>query len=148
MALSPWAVRHVRFDEALRLGHGYDFDYCQQLRAAGKRLMTADLRAVRHHPLELVEEIDVWVEAHMQAAEKWDGKIPGREPDGREWKERARRAEAEREAARTVVYSTASSLDARAAPLEKELEELEKSLSWRLTAPLRRLNKRRRDRRA
>ena len=30
LALSPWAVRKLRFDESLDLVHGYDFDFCLQ----------------------------------------------------------------------------------------------------------------------
>ena len=38
LALSPWMVRNVRFDESLgQLLHGYDFDFCLQVRAAGGR---------------------------------------------------------------------------------------------------------------
>ena len=36
MALSPWAVRNVRFDESLGALDGYDFDFCLQVRAAGR----------------------------------------------------------------------------------------------------------------
>ena len=36
LALSPWVVRNVRFDENLgQLLHGYDFDFCLQVREAG-----------------------------------------------------------------------------------------------------------------
>lgn len=145
MALSPWAVRNLRFDESLSLGHGYDLDYCLRARAAGRRVTTAGFRVVRHHPLELVEDHDLWVEAHIRFAEKWDGRIPGRgQPGPVDWKARARRAEAEREAARTMSYSNTLRVDARALPLERELEEMTSSLSWRVTAPLRRLNRMRR----
>jgi hypothetical protein len=139
LVLSPWAVRDVRFDEGLALGHGYDLDFCRQLTAAGKRLLTAGIRTVHHRPLELIAKDDLWIEAHMQFAAKWDDASS-------EWKDRARRAEAEREAARTIAYSTASKMDARALPLERELDELESTLSWRLTRPLRELNLRRRRR--
>ena len=37
LVLSPWAVRNVRFDESLLLGHGYDLDFCLQVRAAGRK---------------------------------------------------------------------------------------------------------------
>jgi len=36
MVLSPWAVRNLRFDESLALGHGFDVDYCMQAREAGR----------------------------------------------------------------------------------------------------------------
>jgi hypothetical protein len=135
IALSPWAVRELRFDEELGTGFGYDVDFCLQARAAGKKVVTADLAAVLHNPLELVREHALWVEAHIRLAEKWDA----RPADG--WRERARRAEAERDAARTLAYSNASYVEARARPLERELAALEASRSWRLTEPLRRLNK-------
>jgi hypothetical protein len=64
----------------------------------------------------------------------------------RDWKRRARRAEAEREAARTLAYSNASRVDARVKPLERELAAMTSSTSWRITAPLRWLNRVRRRR--
>lgn len=146
LVLPAWTVRNVRFDEALHLGIGYDFDFCRQLRSAGKRLLAADISTVRHRPLDLVDDLDLWVEAHIRVAEKWDGRIPGQEPSAESWELRARRAEAEREAARTVAYSRTSLVEAEVAPLERALEELERSPSWRLTVPLRRLNLWRRER--
>jgi hypothetical protein len=135
IALSPWAVRELRFDEELYTGFGYDVDFCLQARAAGRKVVTADFAAVLHNPLELVREHALWVEAHIRLAEKWDA----RPDDG--WRGRARRAEAERDAARTLAYSNASYVEARARPLERELAALEQSRSWRLTEPLRRLNR-------
>ena len=105
-----------------------------QARATGKKVVTAPFAAVLHNPLELVREHALWVEAHIRLAEKWDA----RPADG--WRERARRAEAERDAARTLAYSNASYVEARARPLERELAALTESRSWRLTEPLRRLN--------
>ena len=137
LVLSPWVVRNLRFDEALALGHGYDVDFCRRLRAAERTLMTADIPIVLHRPLELIDDNDLWIEAHMHYAEKWDDR-------GGDWKERARRAEAEREAARTIAYSAASHADARVLPLERKLEAIESTPGWRLTRPLRELNLRRR----
>ena len=54
LALSPWVVRNVRFDESLGQLHGYDFDFCLQVREAGKKVVTADFQAIHHHKLELV----------------------------------------------------------------------------------------------
>jgi hypothetical protein len=145
LALSPWAVRNLRFDESLSLGHGYDLDYCLRVRAAGRKVLTAGLRVIRHHPLELVEDHDLWVEAHIRFAEKWDGGMPA---DGApvDWKTRARRAEAEREAARTMSYTNTLRVDAQVIPLERELAAMTRSLSWRVTAPLRRIKRLRRRR--
>ena len=88
MVLSPWAVRTVRFDEGLRVGYGFDTDFCRQVRAAGRKVVTADLRAVFHHALELVEDLDLWIEGHQQVAEKWEagprrGRVEGAGPPGR-----------------------------------------------------------------
>ena len=54
IALSPWVVRNLRFDESLGQLHGYDFDFCLQVREAGKKVVTADFRAIHNHNLELV----------------------------------------------------------------------------------------------
>jgi Glycosyltransferase like family len=136
MALSPWAVRSLRFDERLSLGFGYDVDYCRQARAAGRRIVTADIRAIHHHSLKLVPDEELWVEAHIRMAEKWDD--PAQEVD---WRARARVAEAEREVARTMAYSAKIGADAQVQPLEDELEAMTSSASWRATAPLRALNR-------
>jgi GT2 family glycosyltransferase len=138
LALSPWVVRNVRFDETLNPAHGCDVDFCRQVRGAGRKVVTADLAVRRHRPLELVGEPELWTEAHINYARKWETAEDGASP--RDWTERARRAEAERDAARTVAYSNAHLADARAVPLEQELDALTGSLSWRLTAPLRRVN--------
>ncbi len=147
LVLSPWAVHNVRFDEALALGHGYDLDYCLQLRQAGRKVATADIAVTRHGPLELLDDRDLWIEAHIHAARKWQGHDPGLPEGAGTWKQRARLAEAEREAARTTAYSAQSRVDAQVAPLRRELEALEASPSWRLTRPLRLFNKWRRQRR-
>jgi hypothetical protein len=136
MVLSRWAVRTIRFDESLRVGHGFDADYCRQVRAAGRKVVTADLRTVLHHDLELVEDIDLWIEGHQQVAEKWE------HDDGDEaaWKARARRAEAEREAARAIAHGRGLAADARLLELERRMDQATSTLSWRVTAPLRKLN--------
>ena len=140
MALSPWAVRNVRFDESLWLGHGYDLDFCLRVREAGRRVRTEDLRLVHHRAeLELLEDLDLWTAGHMYAAERLDGRLPGARPAD-DWKARARRAEAARDGARTIAYSTSHRCDAELAPLERGIEEMEASRSWRVTKPLRRLN--------
>jgi SAM-dependent methyltransferase len=50
MALSPWAVRHLRFDDAGYAGFdGYDADFCAQVRSAGRRVVVAELPVVHRH---------------------------------------------------------------------------------------------------
>jgi hypothetical protein len=144
LVLSPWAVRTLRFDESLSTGHGHDVDVCLQARAAGRKVVTTGLRTVHHRQLEMIADIELWVEGHIDAAEKWDGLWPGGAAEETDWRRRARRAEAEREAARTVAYSSALRLDAEVLMLERELAEMTDSRSWRLTAPLRWLNRVRR----
>ena len=38
LGLSPWVVRNIRFDESLGQLHGYDFDFCLQVRQAGRKV--------------------------------------------------------------------------------------------------------------
>jgi Glycosyltransferase like family len=151
MVLSPWALRNLRFDEALAFGHGYDVDFCMQAGSAGRKVVTANIALTHHQSLAIVEDLPQWVEAHIWTAEKWQGLRPGDEPgheapSEEEWKSRARRAEAERELARAIAYGSALTLDARMLPVERELEMTEQSLSWRITEPLRRANSWRRRR--
>jgi hypothetical protein len=145
LVLSPWAVRTLRFDEALLLGHGFDVDFSLQVRAAGRRLMVADLRVAHHRSLELIADLDVWVQAHTQIAEKWSGTLDAGDLDEAGWKHRARRAEARREAARAYAVSQVLILDARVLELERALVEKTGSPSWRVTSPLRALNRIRRE---
>ena len=134
LVLSPWAVRTVRFDEALVMNYGFDLDYCRQVRAAGRTVVTADLRAVYHHSLKLIDDLDLWVQAHMQVTEKWDA------PDDVDWHRRTRRAEAVREAERAIAYTRTLAAETRIRELERAMDVATTTLSWRVTAPLRRLN--------
>jgi Glycosyltransferase like family len=146
LMLSPWAVRNLRFDEALDSQiHGYDFDFCLQVREAGRKVVTADLKVVHHHSLELVTEPEAWIRAHMEVAEKWQGRMPGvglpnwgSAPE--DWKHRARLAEAQAGAAHLERVSVQMQAEARERQLQADLDEVLNSTSWRLTAPLRRLN--------
>ena len=143
LVLSPWAVRNVRFDESLGALHGYDLDFCLQVRAAGRKVITADFRAIHHRPLEMIPDPEPWIEAHIRVAEKWDGRMPGIGTGAGTWKERTLRAEAERDAARAIAHSTALEREARVRELLSALDETTGSISWRITAPLRRLSRRR-----
>ena len=149
LALSPWVVRNVRFDESLgQQLHGYDLDFCLQAREAGRKVVTADFKVVHHHSLDLVSNPETWIAAHMRIAEKWDGRMPGVGAAGGEWRERARRAEAEAALARTQAVAAMLQADARVLELERQLDEVTASTSWRVTTPLRRANALRKARRA
>jgi hypothetical protein len=142
LVLSPWAVRNVRFDEGLFLGTGFDLDFCLQVRRDGRKVVAADFAVTYHRSLEVVpkEGLELWVEAHMQWAEKWDQRLPGTDEDQVDWKERARRSEAEREAARAIAHSNSLRHDARVYELERTWDKLAATRSWRITEPLRRVN--------
>jgi hypothetical protein len=142
MVLSPWAVRNLRFDESLGQLYGHDFDFCRQVRAAGRKVITADIEVAHHHSLDLVTDNEPWVAAHIRIAEKWDT-----EPED-DWKTRARRAEAEAAAARLLVVSKELQRDALSEEYADRLNAVTRSFSWRITAPLRRLNALRTARRA
>jgi hypothetical protein len=140
LGLAPWVVQNIRFDESLgQLLHGYDFDFCLQVRAAGRKVVTADFKVIHNHSLELASDLGHWSEAHAAVAEKWAGRMPGVGVAGGDWKHRARRAEAEAAVTRAVAISTSLKIEARALQQERELRVMTDSLSWKLTAPLRRL---------
>lgn len=136
LVLSPWVVDNVRFDESLGEFHGYDLDFCLQVRAEGRKVRTADFRAVHHRQLEMVPDPEQWIDAHVRVAEKWDGRM-GIGAGAGSWKDRALRAEAQADAARVKEYMNQLELDARVAELERALAVTTESISWRITAPLR-----------
>ncbi|MEI2703614.1 MAG: glycosyltransferase [Baekduia sp.] len=137
LVLSPWVVDRLRFDESLGQLHGYDFDFCLQVREAGKRVVTADVRAIHHHSLDLVSNPETWIEAHMAIAEKWQGRMPdvGWEPGS--WEQRARRAEAVRDLHLSRAWSNEMRAGLQMPYLEHALHEARTSVSWRITAPVR-----------
>ena len=138
LVLSPWTVRNLRFDESLGEFHGYDFDFCLQVRAAGRKVVTADFRAIHNHSLQPFDDPEPWIETHVRLAEKWDGVMPGVGTGHGSWQDRALRAAAERDAARVIDYANTLKLEAQRRELERALSEARESISWRLTAPLRR----------
>jgi hypothetical protein len=139
LVLSPWVVRNLRFDDSLgQKLHGYDFDFCLQVREAGRKVVTADFKVVHHHSLELASDLETWVQAHMRVADKWHGRMPGVGTGAGTWKRRARRAEAEAAAARAQALATELRAAVRAERDADDLREATESISWRLTAPLRR----------
>jgi hypothetical protein len=140
LGLSPWTVRNVRFDESLGPLHGYDFDFCLEVRSKGRKIVTEDFKVVHHHSLDLVSEPETWIEAHMRVAEKWEGRAANVGVEGGDWKHRARRAEAEAAVARAQAVAGQLQSDARADQLQRDFKQVTESTSWRLTKPLRRLN--------
>jgi hypothetical protein len=128
MVLSPWAVRELRFDESLGSLHGYDFDFCMQARAAGKKVVTADFHVIHHHSLELINDAEAWTQSYVRLVEKWDGELPdtGADPE-----QRALRAEAEAACARGISVSNQlrnQAIRRQLARLEGELESTEAEL--------------------
>jgi hypothetical protein len=148
LVLSPWAARELRFDEDLHIGVGFEVDFAARVRQAGRKVVAADLHVIHHRDIDLVGDLDIWTEGHRELAEKWDGKLPGAPPRPEDWKQRARLAEAEREAARAQAYSVFSRREAQLVPLERELTLMTETTGWKLTAPLRQLNALRRRARA
>jgi Glycosyltransferase like family len=135
IAFSPWAIENLRFDETIGgVLHGYDFDICMQARAAGKKVVTADLRVVHHHSLQLISGAETWMEAHIKLAEKWHEQLPVTSLD---WRRRARLAEAEVAAVRLSAGTGLLIWERRYWLLEDELADIKGSLSWRVTRPLR-----------
>ncbi|MCB0870974.1 MAG: hypothetical protein KDB52_09095 [Solirubrobacterales bacterium] len=135
IGFSPWAIQNLRFDEITGSAlHGYDFDISFQARDAGKKVVTADLKVVHHHSIELIRDVDSWVNAHVDFAKKWDHMLPSPEgPDDHYWEGRARRAEAEASAARTMAGAGRLINDV----FEQQIDEILNSKSWKITRPLR-----------
>lgn len=71
LALSPWAVRHLRFDTETFSGfHAYDVDFCFGARAAGKRVVVADL-PLMHHTKGGYGDKAAWDAADAAFRAKW-----------------------------------------------------------------------------
>lgn len=84
LALSPWAVRNLRFDEAFAQDfHGYDVDFCFQARARGRRVVVDDI-AVVHHATWAPRYGEQWVRAAVALKRKWGASwVPGRSGQAR-----------------------------------------------------------------
>jgi GT2 family glycosyltransferase len=71
LALSPWAAREVRFDERFAQHfHGYDVDYCFQVRQRGRQCLVGPLQAI-HYGTWKAERSASWIEAELSWQRKW-----------------------------------------------------------------------------
>jgi GT2 family glycosyltransferase len=149
LALTPWAIENLRFDESLGTSHGYDADLCLQAREAGRKVVTADFQVVHHHSLELIGDPFGWMDAHIRVAEKWDDRLPRSNRENGDLAQRARQAEAEAGLMRLQLAAKDLQTRAQARHLERQIEDLrehlegiERSQAWKLTRPLRALSSR------
>jgi len=141
LVLSPWVVKNLRFDASLGQLHGYDFDFCLQVREAGRKVVTADFRAIHHHSLDLISSPETWIRAHMQIAEKWEERMPriGWEPGS--FEERARVAAAERDLFQAQAVASERRAIMQVRYLTEALAGARASISWKITGPIRALER-------
>jgi len=79
LALSPWAVRMLRFDESFApYFHGYDVDLCFQARERGRRVVVADVNVAHHAGLDFFDR-QSWVPAYILWHRKWG--VPRERPE-------------------------------------------------------------------
>jgi hypothetical protein len=72
MALAPWVVRSLRFDERLaERFHGYDLDFSLRVTAARGRLICDPIPHI-HHQKRLWREREELVQARIDLARRWD----------------------------------------------------------------------------
>jgi hypothetical protein len=86
LALSPWAIDNLRFDEERYEGfHIYDADICMQARSASRRVVTFDFDAF-HHSKRGYGDASMHARQEANFLRKWD--VP---PPPRVWSHRLRR---------------------------------------------------------
>jgi len=74
LALSPWAVRELRFDPRFAPHfHLYDRDVCFQARAAGRRVLVLTTSVTHHFRRAALESRADFVEALLLLHRKWEG---------------------------------------------------------------------------
>lgn len=138
LVLSPWAVANLRFDEELGRIHGYDLDICLQAREAGRKVVTADFRAVHHRSLWPISDPDDWAQANVRVIRKWEGRVDDIGAGVGTWRDRALRAEAGADAARLTGSLLDSEREAVVRKLQEDIRETVESVSWRIAGPIRR----------
>ncbi|CAB4876898.1 unannotated protein [freshwater metagenome] len=134
LVLSPWALANLRFDESLGQIHGYDLDLCLQARAAGRKVVTADLRAIHHRSLELIRDLDEWAQASVRVTRKWEERFPQIGAGMGTWRDRALRAEADADAAMLFAHLRRRRGDAHAGAVRRRAARVGR----RLASPRRR----------
>ncbi|MCC6831580.1 MAG: methyltransferase domain-containing protein [Thermoleophilia bacterium] len=71
MILAPEVVREIRFDTETYTGfHGYDIDYCFEVRRSGRRVVVADI-AVSHHAVGGYKDEAAFDRAEARWTAKW-----------------------------------------------------------------------------
>lgn len=71
LALSPWAVRTLRFDAAqARDFHGYDVDLCATARHHGRRVVVVPI-AARHEHHARFSDADRWARSDLRYRARW-----------------------------------------------------------------------------
>jgi GT2 family glycosyltransferase len=73
MLLSRWAMRSVRFDTQYLGFHGYDVDYCRQVRDLGRQVGVVELATHHHTTLgwKSPEVLTSWAEADRHYRRRW-----------------------------------------------------------------------------
>ena len=119
--------------------HGYDFDFCLQVRAAGRKVMTADFRAIHNHALEPFSDPEPWI-AGPHPGGREVGRTHPRRRHGRRHLGGAGAPGARPSATPRGSSTTPTAADSKrgSVQLELALDEATGSISWRITAPLRR----------
>jgi SAM-dependent methyltransferase len=115
MALSPWAVRNLRFDEDSYTGFdAYDADICAQARALGKRVVAQELPIVHRH-----------TRVGVLRAESGAGSFPRNDRVFREkWRDQLRDADERRAASGAGVRDDATGSDSYFEHTRPELRAL------------------------
>lgn len=72
LAFTPWAVRHLRFDVGYPGFHSYD-EICMTARAAGRRVVVADVDTYHHVHLGFKSEAsaELWAAGEARFQAKW-----------------------------------------------------------------------------
>jgi GT2 family glycosyltransferase len=73
LAIAPWAVRSLRFSEALADDfHGYDVDFSMRVRAAGGRVICDDIPYFHHMSPQTPNDVEAIGRAGVALARMWD----------------------------------------------------------------------------